>query len=184
GGEGGYRARQELTGLPVVVKGHLQVLEVGIEVVPQVGFHAQRGNARVVPAQVDEDELEQPDEHEQAGHRHELAELVVSDGPVDDVLDHLRDRRRGGEAAELGHAEDDDQAEIRPHVREVALQRQEAQVDLPYGERYTASARMETMPMTSPFSTTDRWRNPLSSMALTTASTSSSGPPRTRSLII
>ena len=40
-----------------------------------------------------------------------VAELVMADRPVDDVLDHLRDRGRRGQAAELRQAEDDHEPE-------------------------------------------------------------------------
>ena len=55
----GDRARQQLPRLPVVVERDLQALEVRVEVVAQVGLHAERRDAREVAAQVDEDELEQ-----------------------------------------------------------------------------------------------------------------------------
>ena len=60
------------------------------------------------------------DGDEQAGQRHHRAELVVGDRPVDDVLDDLRDRRGCGKAAQLGDAEDDDEADVRPQVRQIA----------------------------------------------------------------
>ena len=59
GGDVGDGSRQQLARLPVVVEGDLQVLQVRVEVVAQVGLHAQRRDARVVAPQEDEDELEQ-----------------------------------------------------------------------------------------------------------------------------
>ena len=98
-----------------------------VEVVAEVGLHAQRDDARIVAPQEDEDELQQPDQNQHAGHLHQLVQLVMGDGPVDDVLDDLRDGRGRGKAAELRQSEDDDEPDVRPQVREVAPQRQQTQ---------------------------------------------------------
>jgi hypothetical protein len=109
------------------MEGNLERLQVRVEVVAQVGLHTQRHDARVVAAEVDEDELQQPDQHQQARHLHELCQLVMGDRPVDDVLDDLRDRGGRGQSAELRQPEDGDQPDVGPQVREVAPQRQETQ---------------------------------------------------------
>ena len=83
------------------MEGDLQALEVRVKIVPEVGLHAQRGHARKVAPQIDEDELEKADDDEQRDRRHDVAKLVMADRPVDDVLDHFRDRGRGCEAAQL-----------------------------------------------------------------------------------
>src|SRR5581483_3180229 len=118
-------ARQQLARLPVVVERHLQALEVRVEVVAQVGLHAQRRDAGEVPAHEDHRELEQPDHNQHRARLHELREVVMRDGPVDDVLDHLRDRSGHGETAQLSEAEDDHQAGVRAQVRQVPAQRYE-----------------------------------------------------------
>src|SRR6266851_361866 len=172
----GDGARQQLTRLPVVVEGDLQALQVRVEVVAQVGLHPQRGAAREVAPQVDEDELQHADDDEQRDRRHDVAELVVADRPVDDVLDHLRDRGGGGEAAELGEAEDDDESPVRAQVRHVATKREETHGGRSvYRRQLRARSLIETMPTTSPSSITGRWRKLWSSIVFRAESTESSG---------
>src|SRR5450759_296438 len=126
-GDIGDRARQQLPRLPGVVEGNLQRLQVRVEVVAQVGLHAQRDGARVVAAQVDEKELRQGDDEQQARRLHELVQTAMRDRPVDDVLNDLRDRGGRGEAAQLRHPEDGDEPGVGPQVREIAPQRQQTQ---------------------------------------------------------
>ena len=60
-------AREQLPRLPVVVKRDLQVLQVGVEVVAEVGLHPERRDARVSAAEgTMKNELEEADAHEQA----------------------------------------------------------------------------------------------------------------------
>ncbi len=124
GGDVGDRAREQLAGLPVVVERDLQALEVGVEVVPEVGLHAVGHDAAEMAPGHDEQELEQADEHEKARQLDEVRELVVRDWAVDDVLDDLRDGGSGGEAAQLRESEDQNETCVRPQVRHVAPQRQ------------------------------------------------------------
>jgi hypothetical protein len=124
GADVGDRPREQLARLPVVVEGDLQALEVRVEIVPQVGLHAVGGHAAEMAPGHDEQELEQADQHEEARELREVCELVMRDRAVDDVLDDLRDRRGGGEAAQLRESEDHHETCVRPQVRHVAPQRQ------------------------------------------------------------
>ena len=54
-------------------------------------------------------------------------QLVVCDRPVDDVLDHLRYRGGRDEAPQLRMPKISDQPDVRPHVRHISTQRQQAQ---------------------------------------------------------
>jgi hypothetical protein len=80
-----------------------------------------------VAAQKDERELDERNQKQQTRGRHEATQVVVRDRAVDDVLDHLRDGRRGDEASDLGESEHHHEPGIRPQVGDVAAQGEETQ---------------------------------------------------------
>ncbi|GAC1692901.1 MAG: hypothetical protein PVS2B1_16250 [Candidatus Dormibacteraceae bacterium] len=95
----------------------MQALEMRVEVIAKVRLHAQREDSRVVPPQVDEDELQQADQDQKARELNQLVQVVMGDRPIDYVLNDFWDRRGRGEATELCQSEDGNQSGVRPQVR-------------------------------------------------------------------
>ena len=127
GADIGDGAGEKLPGVPVVVEGDLQILQMRVEIVAQVGLHAIGRDAGEMTARNDQEELQHRDQDEHPAGLDKRAEPVVGDRAVDDVLDHLRNRRRGGQAAQLREPVDQNESGVRPQVRHVAPQRQQAQ---------------------------------------------------------
>ena len=106
-GQVGRRARQQLAGLPLVMKRRLQSLQVRVQVIPDRLLDL-RDRGGLNPAA---DHVEQRHGHAEAdrgeGERDQHGFVAVRDGTVDHGLDEQRDGYLGGDRAEGGAEHDD-----------------------------------------------------------------------------
>ena len=96
-GDVAVRPRQELTGLPPVVEGKVEPLDVRVEVVAHDRFHLGRGVGQHQPAHEREPAVDHADGDEQQHERLDAGPVAVGQRPVDHALgDHRQIRRDDG----------------------------------------------------------------------------------------